>query len=975
MNAYQRTTRATGLNRLSRRHLILGAGAVTAGSVLAPYGLLGVSTARAADDDQYDALLATWVNLLTGGDFDGSDPDFGAVVDRLDDGVASSIELIDRSADRPGVFTDMPFIEDGTLEGSSRIPLTLSRLQQMATAMRTPGSRFKGDPDVLADVLAGMDTTNRLIFHAGRDEFGNWYHWEISGPNALMNTCALVYEHVPAEALQRYIETVDHFIPDPHYQYIDERRKLSTGSNRMWLCEAVAIRGIVGRNEERITRARDGLTDVFVYVNGGDGLYRDGSYLFHAGIPYTGSYGVSFVNRFSNQLVLYAGSPWDIGSAEREFAFNAVDLMLAPVVYDNQLLDCIRGRSISRSAGDHGGGHHVSEIVLRLAQAADDDTAARWRAMVKGWIERDTYDDPLGDASIQRLALFKELLADGSVQPAPEPVNHKLFAQMARAIHRRDGWAYAIAMCSARVGRYEVASGRENVKGWHTGEGMTYLYNADNGQFMDGFWPTVDPYRLPGITVDTRRLEEMVGVRSRPDSRWVGGSVLNDEFAAVGMELNAMESSLRAKKSWFCLDDRVVALGAGITGGGGHIAEAVADAHVNAGNKADDNFGSDNRLLVKKGSQNVTREAYFAFDLTDLPSEVVKASLHVYAQVQDSGGNETDIDAHGVLDSWDESTLTWNTKPDTGPRLGSARVDEHRRWRVIDVTSHVLEELAAGNDRVSLALKQDPPDGSGLSVWVASTEYSSYAYDPYLYLTLTEPTETVETVVENRNLHADGTNTLTVDGERQPTTQGWSARFDGARWAHLEGVGGYLFPGGATLHALREERTGSWQDIGNGDPDPITRRYLTLWFDHGADPDAASYAYVLLPGVSAERTAEIAADPGTEIVTNAGDAQVVRVPRLGVTAANFWRAGTERKITVEQPCSVMISERAGTLTVAVSDPTHLQDSLSIELEHAGYRDWTGDDTVTVDDTQPAIRLRVDTSDADGRTHQATFRRS
>src|SRR5690606_8139126 len=148
----------------------------------------------------------------------------------------------------------------------------------------------------------------------------------------------------------------------------------------------------------------------------------------------------------------------------------------------------------------------------------------------------------------------------------------------------------------------------------------TYLYTADNGQFTDGFWPTVDPKRLPGITVDTRPLAEMVGVRSRPDTRWVGGAVVGGEFAAVGMDLNAMESDLRAAKSWFCLDSDVVALGAGITGGGNHYAPVVADAHVNAGSHADENYGTDNRLLVKAGSPDVTREAYLAFDLADLPS-------------------------------------------------------------------------------------------------------------------------------------------------------------------------------------------------------------------------------------------------------------------------------------------------------------------------------------------------------------------
>lgn len=962
---------------MSRRRLLLGTGAVLGGTAVGPQGLF---PAVAWAEDHFDTMLATWVSLLTGGEFDGSDPDFQAAVDQLDERVSSSVGLLDRSADRPGVFTDMAFIEDDTYDASARVSGTLIRLQDMATAIRTPGSQYEGNADLVADVLAGMATTNELIYYAGREEFGNWYSWEISGPNALMNTCALLYEDVPAEALGRYIEAVDHFIPDPHFQYIDDRRKPSSGSNRMWLCEAVAIRGVVGRDEERIALARDGLTDVFEYVERGDGLYRDGSYLYHAGIPYTGSYGLSFVNRFSNQLVLYAGSPWEIGGAEREFAFNAVDVMLAPVVYDGLLMDSVRGRSISRSAGDHGAGHSTSEIVLRLAKAADAETAARWRAMVKGWLERDTFDDPLSGASIQRLALFKELIGDTSIEPAPEPVNHTLFANMARAIHRRQGWAYTIAMCGARVSRYEVAGDRENVKGWHTGEGMTYLYNADNGQFMDGYWPTVNPDRLPGITVDTRRLDETVGVRSRPDAQWVGGAVLDrgegtdGEFAAVGMELNAAQSTLRAKKSWFCLDDRVVALGAAITGGGGHYSGVAADAHVNAGSKADDNFGSDNRMLVKQSSPETTRESYLAFDLSDLPSEATSVSLHVYAQVQDSGGNETDIAAYGVGADWDENTLTWNTKPQTGAQLGSAHVDQYRRWHAFDVSDHVLQQLRAGNQRVSLALKGDSPDGSGLSVWIASREYSSYAYDPYLYVTVAEPTETVETVIENRNLHADGTNTLVVDGKRQPTRQGWRARFDRPRWAHLEGVGGYLFPGRVRLNALREERTGSWQDInGGGSPDPITRRYLTLWIDHGPDPDAESYAYVLLPGVSADRTAKIAANPGMRF-TNEPGVQALRVPRLGITAANFWQPGSTQGITVDKPCSIMIQERAGTLTVAIADPTHIEETLSVEVARHGYHQWSGDDTITVDRLQPTIRFQVNVGGASGKTHKATFRR-
>lgn len=865
-------------------------------------------------------------------------------------------------------------VED-TYDASNRVQATLLRLEQLATTYRTPGSRYEGDPAVLADILAGLDTTNREVYHAGREEFGNWYVWEIGGANALVNACALVYEHVPAEALARYLAAIDHFVPDPHYQYIDERRHLSIGSNRLYLCQAVTIRGLLGGDSARIDLARDGVSDEFAFVSSGDGFYRDGSYLFHSGCAYTGSYGLSFVNQFSKLLVLYAGTPWAIGGAEQDFAYATIDRSFAPLIHDGRFMDCARGRSISRAGGDHVAGHQALEVVLRLAAGADAETAARWRAMGKGWLERDTYDDPSSDASVPRLALLKALREDSSIRPAPEPVNHVLFASMDRAVHRRPGWAFALSMSSARVSFYEVAGDRENVKGWHTGAGMTYLYDRDNGQFTDDFWPTVDPYRLPGITVDTRRLAELVGVRSRPDTRWVGGSVLGGAYAAIGMEVGALESPLRAKKSWFCLDESVVALGSGISGGGGHYAAAVADAHVNAGTYANTNYGSDNRLLVKKASADGTREAYLAFDLTGVEGRVVSASLHFYARVEDAGGTEADVDVHGVTGAWSESTVTWNTKPATGSRLGSVHVDSERRWRAVDVTPHVLRELGAGRRRVSVALRQDPPSGSGLSVWIASREYSAYAYDPYLYLNLETPENTVETVVENRNLHEHGTNALVVDGEAQPVEQDWSARFAAARWAHLAGVGGYLFLGGAPLHALRESRTGAWSDInGGGSPTPITRRYLTLWFDHGANPSEGSYAYALLPGASAERTAALAAQPGFEIVANSPNVHAVRVPGLGLTAVNFWRAGTVAGITADRPCSLVVREDAAGLAVAVADPLQQQASVVVSLARPGYRTWTGDSTITVHAVRPVIRLRADTAGAQGRSHQATFRR-
>src|SRR5271169_4213153 len=78
---------------------------------------------------------------------------------------------------------------------------------------------------------------------------------------------------------------------------------------------------------------------------------------------------------------------------------------------------------------------------------------------------------------------------------------------MDRVVHLAPGFGLGLSMSSSRVLTYESIHG-ENVNGWHTGEGMLYLYNPDLTQFDDDFWPTVDPHRLPGTTIDVSQIRE-----------------------------------------------------------------------------------------------------------------------------------------------------------------------------------------------------------------------------------------------------------------------------------------------------------------------------------------------------------------------------------------------------------------------------------------------------------------------------------
>lgn len=201
----------------------------------------------------------------------------------------------------------------------------------------------------------------------------------------------------------------------------------------------------------------------------------------------------------------------------------------------------------------------------------------------------------------------------------------------------------------------------------------------------------------------------------------------------------------------------------------------------------------------------------------------------------------------------------------------------------------------------------------------------------------------VETVVDNRNLGEGGTHALVR----------------GRGWAHLEGHGGWTMPGGG-LRTLREDRTGAWSDINTtSTAERRTRRWQTLWLDHGTDPVDAEYVYVLLPGASRDTVARRAADPrGRRVLANDARCQAVDVPRLGLTAANFWQAGTAGPLTATAGASVLVRRQGRTATLCVSEPPRTGEPLEIVWDRPVRAGVRADDTVEILATGRRLRLRV-----------------
>ncbi|MDT9686958.1 polysaccharide lyase 8 family protein [Streptomyces sp. P9(2023)] len=752
-------------------------------------------TFTTAADAEFDALRGKWRDLILGTGFSPTAEPYRTILATLGT-TASGYRAT--MAPAPGSlwpgrsWTDPePDLDAESYAFSGIMNDSFNRLRTMAEAYSQPGTGVTGDAGLRDAVLTGLDHLHTEVYNENTARYGNWYNWQIGAPQALMDTCVLMYDHLSATRIADYCRAVDAFVPDSVFA---SYTGTSTGANRVDLCRGVILRGIVGKDPGRIALASKALAPVFPYVTSGDGFYDDGSFIQHRNVPYIGGYGAVLHDGVGRLLALLRGSTWEVSDAGTQLFLDTIEKAVAPFIYNGLIMDNVSSRGISRIGGsDHQRAHGLMATLLLVGQGASPEENARWRAMVKGWLRRDYYYPALKNPglSLIRASLLQSLQDDTSVKSAPEPIEHRLFPNMARATHRRRDWAASVSMASNRIAHYEFGNG-EHARGYHTGAGWLSWWGRDFGleQYSDAYWPTVDPYRLPGITASRKPLADGEGGnwgQPMPDAAWVGGTT-DGEYAAIGQHLKGISSTMDAKKSWFCLDDSIVCLGAGITSTDGH---------------------------------------------------------------------------------------------------------------------------------------------------------------------------TVETTVDNRALGATGAPGLTVDGRAQPVTQGWTATFDDAEWAHIAGQAGYVFPGGARVSAVREERTGSWRDINTGgSPDPLTRRYLTLFTDHGVDPTDGHYAYVLLPGAGARTTADRARDRGwLRILANSGNQQGVRVPRLGLTAVNFWAAGTVERIGADAPASVLVREhRNGTATIVVSDPARQATSLGIVWNRRVSTVLSAPATVTAATTGSSLKL-------------------
>ncbi|KEI73341.1 polysaccharide lyase 8 family protein [Endozoicomonas elysicola] len=526
----------------------------------------------------YDTLRQRWAGYYLG------DPELP-----MGEGIQKSIIDVNREAAEllstlqlsgKGLWSDL-VLDKETTSGQQRLGrdlyTTYQRLFTLARAYRMSGGELESNPELLQTLVNSLTLLNQNYYHKGAAEWGNWWHWQVGIAKVTGNLMVVLYDALPKDLVQNYISASRYFVVRPtHFSegagapYSSTPTLFkSTGGNRTDNAQVVLIRGILDQNPEEIADAVAALSPVLPFVDKGDGFYPDGSFIQHKDLPYSGTYGQVMVEGLGLLLGLVADSPWQATDPELQKIYPLLLNAFAPLMVNGQMMDMVNGRAISRLHGqNHKVGHAMLNSMLLYVEGAPEPYKAQLKSFIKGQIEQDNsgafFNHPKFLSTHQ---LARTILNDSSIPALAPRTAHRQFADMDRVVHHRPDWSFGIAMHSDRVGNYECMNG-ENLKGWYTADGMTYLYNAQQEHYGN-FWPVVDPYRLPGTTVlDEKRglcSGQLSAQRSGRQNRmdWVGGSQLGSRGTA-GMNFTNWNNQLQAKKSWFMLDDVVISLGAGI---------------------------------------------------------------------------------------------------------------------------------------------------------------------------------------------------------------------------------------------------------------------------------------------------------------------------------------------------------------------------------------------------------------------------
>ncbi|HDG5396284.1 TPA: polysaccharide lyase 8 family protein [Staphylococcus aureus] len=535
----------------------------------------------------YEKLKNTWLDVNYGYDkYDESNPDMKKKFEVTEKEARKLLSEMKTESDRKYLWENSKDLDTK----SADMTRTYRNIEKIAEAMKHPKTTLKNDENKkkVKDALEWLHKnaygkepgkkvadlkTNFSKSAPQKNTNLNWWDYEIGTPRALTNTLILLKEDFTDEEKKKYTAPIKTFAPksDEILSSVGKAEP-AKGGNLVDISKVKLLESIIEEDKDMMKNSIDSFNKVFTYVQDSatdkerNGFYKDGSYIDHKDVPYTGAYGVVLLEGISQMMPMIKETPFNDKTQNNTTLTSWIDDGFMPLIYKGEMMDLSRGRAISReNETSHSASATVMKSLLRLSDAMDESTKAKYKQIVKNSVKSDSsygQNDTL--SSYSDIDKMKSLMTDSTISTNGLTQQLKIYNAMDRVTyHNKDlDFAFGLSMTSKNVARYENING-ENLKGWHTGAGMSYLYNSDVRHYRDNFWATADMKRLAGTT--TLENEEPKGTDVKKSSKtFVGGTKFDDQHASIGMDFENQDKTLTAKKSYFILNDKIVFLGTGI---------------------------------------------------------------------------------------------------------------------------------------------------------------------------------------------------------------------------------------------------------------------------------------------------------------------------------------------------------------------------------------------------------------------------
>ncbi|HDC7567152.1 TPA: polysaccharide lyase 8 family protein [Staphylococcus aureus] len=531
----------------------------------------------------YEKLKKTWLDVNYGYDqYDENNQDMKKKFDAKEKEAMKLLDDMKTDTNRTYLWSGAENLETN----SSHMTKTYRNIEKIAEAMRHKNTVLKTDKNKLKikEALDWMHknvygknpsqkvddlTKNRKGQTTPKNNSLNWWDYEIGTPRALTNTLLLMDDMLTKDEMKNYSKPISTYSPssDKILSSVGESED-AKGGNLVDISKVKLLESVIEEDVDMMKKSIDSFNKVFAYVQdsatgkGRNGFYKDGSYIDHQDVPYTGAYGVVLLEGISQMMPMIKESPFKT-SQDNATLSNWIYEGFMPLIYKGEMMDLSRGRAISReNETSHTASATVMKSLLRLSDTMDDSTKAKYKQIVKTSVESDlSYKQTDYLNSYSDIDKMKSLMADSTISTNGLTQQLKIYNDMDRVTyHNKElDFVFGLSMTSKNVARYESING-ENLKGWHTGAGMSYLYNSDVKHYRDNFWATADMTRLPGTTT----LNDMPSTNTKNDNSFVGGTKLNNKYASIGMDFENQDKILTAKKSYFILNDKIVFIGTSI---------------------------------------------------------------------------------------------------------------------------------------------------------------------------------------------------------------------------------------------------------------------------------------------------------------------------------------------------------------------------------------------------------------------------